>query len=91
VYNENPEESKFQEAMSQAGTDFSGAFIQNLYRLITTMKPRKDQAGSSHDRGEGGESKSQFPGLALPNDDEWVPLIIALRVLNTSSLVSVIV
>ncbi|KAI7859432.1 hypothetical protein BDC45DRAFT_215442 [Circinella umbellata] len=55
---------KFKDSLKDA--DFSGSFIENLDRIINTMKPKKKLGQQSTE-----EKAEKLPGLALADDPEW--------------------
>ncbi|KAI9499324.1 hypothetical protein BDB00DRAFT_229161 [Zychaea mexicana] len=56
---------KFKDSLKDA--DFSESFIENLDRIINTMKPKKKLAEQSAE-----EKAEKLPGLALADDPKWL-------------------
>ncbi|KAJ2697913.1 DEAH-box ATP-dependent RNA helicase prp22 [Coemansia sp. IMI 209128] len=63
--------AEFKRRLDQDDCGFSDAFIQTLYRLISTMKPKKEKEhASTASTQSAAEKASLFPGLSLPNKPE---------------------
>ncbi|RCH87471.1 DEAH-box ATP-dependent RNA helicase prp22, partial [Rhizopus stolonifer] len=59
----------FKKSLKEADADFPEAFVENLDRIIKTMKPRNrkfNTVDASVDQKAGA-----FPGLAVKDDDDW--------------------
>ncbi|KAJ2731610.1 DEAH-box ATP-dependent RNA helicase prp22 [Coemansia sp. BCRC 34962] len=60
--------AEFKRRLDQDDCGFSDAFTQTLYRLISTMKPKKEkEQASAANTQSAAEKASLFPGLSLPN------------------------
>ncbi|KAI9315927.1 P-loop containing nucleoside triphosphate hydrolase protein [Dichotomocladium elegans] len=55
---------KFKDLLKDS--DFSDSFVENLNRIINTMKPKKHMSEQSVE-----EKAGKLPGLALADDPEW--------------------
>ena len=78
LHEQNRSLPEFKKVLNEAGAEFPESFIANLDRLILKMNPKYKKKGDDVN----GEAKSEtynpdekaklFPGLAMPNDPEWV-------------------
>lgn len=57
----------FKKSLKDASADFPDTFVENLDRLIKTLKPKK----KVHRDGNTEEKAKSFPGLAVADDPDW--------------------
>ncbi|KAJ1643873.1 DEAH-box ATP-dependent RNA helicase prp22 [Coemansia erecta] len=68
LHGESQGYSEFKKRLDQDECGFSESFVQNLHRLITTLKPRLSSNNLKGKPAETSEEKAQmFPGLSIPN------------------------
>ncbi|OBZ86277.1 Pre-mRNA-splicing factor ATP-dependent RNA helicase prp22, partial [Choanephora cucurbitarum] len=60
--------AKFKSSLKEAAADFPDSFVENLDRLIKTLKPKKQTV---HRQEDVDEKTSIFPGLAVKDDPNW--------------------
>ena len=71
LHSESPDLDKFKLALGQVGADFPTSFIENLDRLIRTLKPAK-KTSSEWEPEPSKVSNSKFPGLSIPDDSDRI-------------------
>ncbi|CEG81146.1 Putative ATP dependent helicase [Rhizopus microsporus] len=61
--------STFKQSLKDADADFPESFIENLDRIIKTMKPKNKRVNTIEASAD--EKAKTFPGLAVQDDPEW--------------------
>lgn len=61
--------STFKQSLKDADADFPESFIENLDRIIKTMKPKNKRVNMTEASAD--EKAKTFPGLAVQDDPEW--------------------
>ncbi|KAL1920521.1 uncharacterized protein VTP21DRAFT_898 [Calcarisporiella thermophila] len=67
----------FKKKLEEMEADFPESFIENLDRIIHTLKPRKDKGkrktnGSDSSFDDVKQKRQKFPGLSFPDNPLWI-------------------
>lgn len=75
IYDENSKLEDFQMALQEAGSDFPDSFVNNLHRIIHSLRQKKSPQGQSQwDKPDTlADEAGKFSGLALPDSTSCIP------------------
>ncbi|KAJ2356816.1 DEAH-box ATP-dependent RNA helicase prp22 [Coemansia erecta] len=73
LHNESKSFAEFKQRLDQDECGFTDPLVQSLFRVITTMKPKRpstDQGPNDRQPAAVGDKAAMFPGLSMPNKAE---------------------